>query len=304
MQLSSSIISSQAKNYLDGNRGNAIVAVVVPIILAASIDFVLSFVFTNELILTIISFATTTVAAYMTTKMVLELVKGSYNANFSESLKPYNILVAFIGISALFFGIKEVIDLILSQFFLNSSNLDELLSNVNNLSSGELISLLGRAIPFILISLILTTIIETKFFSAKYLVVEGTGIIDALKTSWKYTNGYFFGIIKVHLRFLAYIIIALALLFFGIFVTSIIPFLSLILLLGFLVWAFCYFLPHYIYTLACLHLFLRNANGNPYARASKRTTLETQANSTYSETIEIKDTPEEIDEDKDDSWDF
>ena len=184
MQLSSSTISAQAKSYIEGNRGNAIIAVVVPIILAATINFFLSLIFTNEFILTIFSFVTGTLAAYMTTKMVLELVKGSYTTVFSDSLKPVNILATFIGISVLFFGLKELINLVLGQFFLSDGSFEVLLNNIDNISSGEFISLLGKAIPFILVSLILTTIIETKFFSAKYLVVEGRGIIDALKTSW------------------------------------------------------------------------------------------------------------------------
>jgi len=304
MQLSSSTISAQAKSYIEGNRGNAIIAVVVPIILAATINFFLSLIFTNEFILTIFSFVTGTLAAYMTTKMVLELVKGSYTTVFSDSLKPVNILATFIGISVLFFGLKELINLVLGQFFLSDGSFDVLLNNIDNISSGEFISLLGKAIPFILVSLILTTIIETKFFSAKYLVVEGRGIIDALKTSWNYTKGYFFGIITVHLRFLAYIFGALLLLFIGIFITSFIPFLPILVLLGFIIWVFCFFLPHYTYALGCLHLFLRKANGNPYVKASKRTPIETQTYFAYSEMNESKDTVEESNEEEADSWDF
>ncbi len=227
------VIKKSAKAKMQGHFGETFLALaLIPFVLSMGNSIISTSLIKYETITNIIQFLIAVLISYITIMLSLKLSKGKYRDLFSNlfgNSKGYLNVLIYRFIITLFTIIPLLlyIDFFdkLTNYFANLP-LDYVFDSneLGNVMIGFLPS--NTLIIISIVSLFLGFIINIKLFFTPYLIVDkDIKAIDALKLSWKYTNGNFFRVLFFPLSFILWYLLIFVT--FGLILIYVIPYTKL-----------------------------------------------------------------------------
>ena len=224
MKVSNQQLRQNAQNKLRGNYGQGIVAAVVPGIISGIAVWIFGLMTANSIIITnIMSVSINAIASFMVITMVLRLARNHKDARLGDSLSPGDRLLQFV-VYALLMGIiafavqLPVNYIFFNDFFASETAINDALSTMDPENLTEIFGLVYGYIGSILLVSIVFGLIIIKFTYTTYIIVdEGLSFPEAMKKSWRLTNGNVFRIIFMNLSFIGWYLLVIITCGIGIF---------------------------------------------------------------------------------------
>ena len=203
-------IKQSAKGRMKGHFGEAFLALAVIPLLFSMAGSAISMAFGNILLFSLLArFFITVFVQYITIILALKLSKGNFPNLFTNlfgNSKSYINMVVYSLIALAFMVLPMFIYM---NFFIDFSNYFANIPVGYIPSEGEIQAVMLDLVPntnIIIASTVLSIlayIVSIKLFFTPYLIVDkNMAAIDAIKLSWKYTNGNFFRVLFFPLSFI------------------------------------------------------------------------------------------------------
>jgi uncharacterized membrane protein len=205
-------VKNEAKARLKENFGHAAVIVLLVSLFYSIASQIITSVLTRigipdtSIVITLFSIVIGSASTYITYKLLLDYVKGKNTLEFKEIFEFDKNFISYL----IFGGIAGVIGLlsfipfipyITDLYTIDYTNQAVLEAWIESNIDGFIQSLGLSLLIFVVI-----IIISVRFMYARYIIVEqNKNVIDALKTSWRYTQNNYFRVLLFPLSFILWI---------------------------------------------------------------------------------------------------
>ncbi len=276
-------IKRAAKNRMDGNFGEAFVALaLIPFVYGigqAILNMILS---SLPLISSITQFLLTILFQYLVIIAALKFAKGKYSDLFTNMFGNGKTYLKFILLSLLLTVLYFLPLLIYIDFFtqltsyIDSTPVTLLFATQ---TPGELIKSFLPSTEWIILSFALLLgilAIQVKLLFVTYIFVdEDISLIESIKRSWEYTNGNFFRVFFFPISFFLWVFVGfiVIMIFNAISGPGILSILVLIALFGYVV---IYLTPYLQIALAVMYMNFKKENGDPTPITETVATVKTE----------------------------
>lgn len=242
MNNSVSYAIKQTKEEYSNNKGNAFVAAIVPGLIGAVVNMIVSAIIGGGYVSLIIQMFISAAATYMSVKMLMDLVRTK-TIDFGTSLSSGKNLLSFIGVLSVFGVFQIILNQVLTGIFVDDALYTTLVSALENqtITNEMAIEFFMQFVPVMVISFVVISAIQIKFYLTQYYVVDGVDFIAAFQRSFSKTKGH---VVQIILFFLYFIALGAAIIIIPFIIASFAGLLGILIMLGVLVYFIGFFIPY------------------------------------------------------------
>ena len=233
MNVTNTELRLNVRNKMSGNYGQVFVAVFVPGLLGAAANFIMGMIVGGVPYLSdLVSLTISSIASFMSIKMVLNLARNHRNAGFDTSLSPAKSLGTFILYSLVWGLVVTITQIPVDLYFFDTvyvtaETLNEFLAPLETSTDpNALFEMLGILYGYIgvifLLSIALSFALIKLYFVTYIIADDDLSFMDSIKKSWMITKGNILRIIGMNLSFFGWYI--LGLFTFGLLYLWVIPY--------------------------------------------------------------------------------